>query len=385
MKDRDEITTLTDLEAATQTGTWRGDNRHSDSDHMRRVFGIPRFDDSAFEYPEVAAGCLMHARDNSAHSPAGGTDFMAFGKPGSGKSTLGLYWAIRLLEVNEHVGEAVVWRGSESRSEWTPLAPWATVCLPSSCTVDVQLVSTDPDDPGERSVDLEDVVREVRYYDDPVDLWQNHIKSSRFHVVYPDPQMTGCQELYEDSPKRYDLEFKPSDPVKHWWVSFVQARVEQGPFHNFSSLLFDEIGDLISQDASKDQFSSYQKVQLFRDYYVDARKFGLSMFCFGHSPEDVHEKVRRKVRWHVVMNGVSNPTRQGQVVGVGNVPMRTDMTSRMPVGRCLMWTEQAFEPKLGWKDIPKPTDEELRVSLTPKRTTGSVDVDESAESAGVSS
>ncbi|WP_373190069.1 ATP-binding protein [Halolamina sp.] len=357
----DEVTTLTDLEARTETGTWTGTQRHSDADSMRREFGFPAFDESAFDWPSVAPGCLMHARDNSAHSPAGGTDFMATGKPGCGKSTLALYWSIRLLEVNN---EAVVWRGSESRSEWVPLAPWATVCLPASCDVEVTLKKTTGDG-STRTVDLEDVVREVQYYEDPRDLWENHVDGGKFHVVYPDPEMRGCQELYEESNKTYDLEFSREDPVKHWWVAAVLARVEYGPYHTFVSLMFDEIGDLIPQEASKDRFATFQKILLFRDLYVDARKFFLSLFTFGHSRTDVHEKVRRKVRWHITMNGIANPTRASQVVGVENVPMRTDLTSRMDVGKCLMWTETNFEPRLAWKDIPAPTDEVLVLDLQP--------------------
>ncbi len=65
------ITTLTDLEAATGTGTYLGTSRHTDAQNIRRHFGIGKFDASAFEYPSVIPGVLMHARDNSAFSPAG--------------------------------------------------------------------------------------------------------------------------------------------------------------------------------------------------------------------------------------------------------------------------------------------------------------------------
>jgi len=374
----DNIETLTDLEHRTETGTWLGTSRHSDADSMRRAFSMPAYDEDVFDYPSVVPGCLRHARDNSAHSPAGGTDFMCFGKPGSGKSTQGLEWAIRLLEVNNRPGmsEAVVWRASESRSEWTPLAPWATVCLPASCDVDVRLESTDPDSPGTREVALEDVVREVRYYEDPRDLFANHVEAGKFHVVYPDPQMRGCQEVYEDSAHRYDLEFTDGDPVDHWWVAAVLARVEHGPFHEFVSFVMDEIGDVIPQGASKDAFDSYQKVELFRDVYVDARKFGVSLFTYGHSPEDVHEKVRRKVRWYITMNGIANPTKASQVVGANSVPMNRDLTSHLPVGKCLMWTETNFCYPLSWGDIPKPTDEELRVRLSPAVPKDPSDVDD---------
>ncbi|MFC7137572.1 hypothetical protein ACFQRB_16230 [Halobaculum litoreum] len=138
------------------------------------------------------------------------------------------------------MSEAVVWRGSTSRSEWVPLAPWATVCLPASCDAEARLESTNS--AGSRSVALEDVVREVRYYEDPRDLFENHVQPGKFHVVYPDPQMRGCQEVYEDCPYEYELEFSDGDPVQHWWTAAVLARVHSGPYHFFVSFIIDEIG-----------------------------------------------------------------------------------------------------------------------------------------------
>lgn len=377
-----EIQSLTDVPARTNTGTFLGsETRHSDADSIRREFGIPPYDGSKFEWPSVIPGALEHANDNSAYTPAGGTDFLCIGPPGAGKTTLGLNWAERLMETNN---ETVVWRADESRSEWVPFAPWARVCVPASCDVSARLVSRDADNPSSRSVDLEDVAREVVTYDDPRDLNENVLKPGMFHVVYPDPEMAGCQELYQESSKQYELEFCPSDPAKHWWIAWVLSRVEHGPYH-FTSLVFDEVGDVIGQDASKDEYSTYNKVLLFRDAFVDARKYNLSIYMFGHSEADIHEKLRRKVRWRITMNGKANPTRSSQVVGWNNVPMRTDMTSRMNLGRGLMFTETNFDPTLAWRDIPKPTQEVLEVSLRPKRVGETSDESDSARSSDAAS
>ncbi|MFC7137571.1 hypothetical protein ACFQRB_16225 [Halobaculum litoreum] len=99
------------------------------------------------------------------------------------------------------------------------------------------------------------------------------------------------------------------------------------------------------------------------------------MFGYGHSDVDFHEKVKRKVRWRITMNGTANPTRASQVVGVGNVPMNTDLTSHLKTGKCVMWTEQRFCYPLAWGDIPKPTDEELRVRLVPRVPKDPADAD----------
>jgi hypothetical protein len=360
-----QVDTLTDLRPRTDTSTWTGaPGRHSDADSIRREYGLAAWDTAKWDWPSVVPGSLMHAKDNSAYSPPGGTDFLAVGPPGAGKTTLFHNWAARLLEVND---EAVVYRASTSRSEWVRFAPWAKVCVPSSCNREVVLEDQEGD---RRTVKLEDVAREVMEYDDVRDLNQTHLEQGKFHVVYPDPQMRGCQAVYQESSKQYELEFKPSDPVKHWWVAWLLDRVENGPYF-FTSLLLDEVGDLISQDASKDEFHSYEKVLLFRDAFVDARKFFLSVYMAGHSEEDIHEKLRRKVRWRITLNGTANPTRGGQVVGWNNVPMNTDLSSRMATGRGLFFTEQNFDPSFGWSDIPKPTHEVLKVRLEPKRAGGS--------------
>lgn len=377
------VETLTDLEARTETGTFLGTSRHTDAADMRREFSIPSFDEQAFNYPSTVPGALLHAKDNSAYSPAGGTEFLAEGPMGSGKSTLLLEWAIRQLEAND--GEAVVWRGDETRSEWTPLAPWARVCLPESCRggVEALAVSTDEDDAYRREVDLEEVVREVVFYDDVADLWERCVEPGKFHVVYPDPAMRGCQAAYDRSSSHYpELEFSPEDPVRHWWIGALLQRQEFGPY-GFTSWICDEIGDIASKDASKDEFATYQKVSLLQDIVVDARKMNLSLFLAGQNPEDIHDMVRRKVRWRITMNGRANPTRGSQVVGFREVPMNTDLTSRMDVGKALMWTETNFEA-FSWGDVPKPTGEELRIDLDASiSTTPAGESDDSGEGRGV--
>lgn len=323
----------------------------------------------------------MHSDDASAYSVPGGTDFLAEGPYGAGKTTMMHVWAAHLMDQND---EIVLVRGSESRSEWVRFAPWARVCVPASCDIEARVVagaSTDGD--YEHDVDLEDVAREVVEYEDVHDLNQNVLEPGKFHVVYPDPEKVGCQELLESSEKEYDgLEFSPSAPVNHWWFAWILDRVENGPFH-WTSFLFDEVGDLISQEAQKDAYATYQKIQLYRDCHVDARKTSLSVFMWAQNREDVHEKLRRKTRWRVTLNGRANPTKASQVVGWNNVPMNTDLTSRMPLGSAMMFSETNFEA-FRWPDIPKPTGEELRIRLH-SRADRVDDVDDSApEEGGVS-
>jgi hypothetical protein len=378
----EHVETLTDLEPRTNTGTYLGTSRHTDAQSIRRHFGITPFDVQKFDYPSAIPGFFCKATDHSAFSAPGGTDLLVEGPMGAGKSTfLKVTGAHCMDSVGPYPSEAVVWRASESRSEWISYAQWAKVCLPASCKVEAYVVSTSEGDSYRREVALGDVVREVVYYDDPLDLCQNHLESGKFHVVYPDPQMTGCQALYEQSPKREDgLEFTASDPVNHWWVGFLLARVEHGPYI-WTTYLSDEIGDVIPQSASKDQYASYQKVSLYKSLLVDSRKYKFSMVHAGQNEEDAHEKVKRKHRWRATLKGRANPTRASQVVGMRSVPMETDLTADMPTGRGLLWTETNFEA-FSWPDIPKPTEEELKVYLTPKVPKDPADAGENVESGG---
>ena len=63
------------------------DSRHTDAQSIRRKFGFSAFDPSDFTY-SVIPDCLVRSWDPPSGHVAGGTDLIARGKPGSGKSTL---------------------------------------------------------------------------------------------------------------------------------------------------------------------------------------------------------------------------------------------------------------------------------------------------------
>jgi len=343
--------------------------RHSDADAIRRHFGVAPYDPAPYteaEYTSVLPDCLEHEWSAPPDRISGGTDFLARGKPGSGKSTLGCHLAVRMLEINE---ETVVWRGSSSRSEWLPLAPWATLCLPAGADVSVRLVPTDKSEAPItlREHDLERIVREVIRYENPLDLIEQ-LEPGRFHVVYPDPDMTGCQELFEhastknyDEPPREAL-FGPEDPASHFWFAFVLARVEFVERAHFMTLILDEIGDIAPQSASKDQFGTYQKIELLKDLWVDARKFGLTFGLFCHSEVDIHQLVRHKIRWRIQMPGTSNPTTASGIVGFDESPMNSAVTSHYPIGRALMYTETNFD-RFEWPNYDAGVPWKLKISL----------------------
>jgi hypothetical protein len=344
-----------------------GDSRrHTDTDSIRRFHGVAPFDRSAYDFQDVLPNLFIHTRDGGEDMDAGGTDLLATGKPGSGKSTQACHFATRVMEIND---ETVVWRASSTRSEWLPLAPWATVCLPRSVEHSIELEPMDPMGQSlELDVDeLEEIVREVVYYDDPIDLNQNvlgrdgDLGGGRLAVVYPDPSMNRCDEIYRDSPyRKEDLEFSSDDPPKHWWFAWLLARIDRGP-HHWMTWICDEIGDLVPQNARKDEFGTYQKVELARDLWVDARKKNLTILSWGHSEVDVHQMLRHKVRWRIQMPGRANPTSKGDLVGFGSVPMDFDVASQMRIGEGLMYTERHFQ-RFRWPEYEDATDYKLKIS-----------------------
>lgn len=355
-----------DIEFDRYTQQMQDDERlHTDADSMRRHFGVSAYIRERFDYPNVYPNLLEHFNEGEgpptgASADKGGTDLLIKGKPGKGKSTYLCHHSLRTIEINED--EAVIWKGSPSRSEWLPLAPWTRLCLPASADITATVKPPDPlEDAFE--VDLRDIVREVYRYDDLEDLFERCVKPGMFHVVYADPEMRGAQEAYEASPEKTydDLEFSREDPLNHWWFAAILYRIEHArPI--WMTMILDEIGDLAPQDARADDFGTYQKIEMLKDSWVDARKTNLSLVMAGHSESDIHEKIRKKVRWRLQMPAEANPTSKSEVVGFGSVPMKTDLTSRLQHGEILCYTETNYE-LLAYPHYPSPLDGKLQISL----------------------
>ncbi|WP_239638555.1 hypothetical protein [Halorubrum distributum] len=351
-------------------------NKATDAKDIRRRFGIEPFSDTYDfrAYPD----CLIHesATEDRGTTQVGGTNFLATGEKGSGKSTWGLYWTTRLMEVNS---EAVVWRGSPTRSEWLPLKPWTRLFLPSSAKHEASWKPIEVSGTVEDSnADLEEEVREVVYYDDPIDLNQK-LKPGTFNVVYPDPSFSGCEEIVNESDyfdgkvewvARWNAsEEKEPTPLVHWWFAWAIARIEHGPYL-WTSLVFDETADLAPESAKADVHETYEKVKALRRVMADSRKFHFSLFYLAHHEENLHSKIRRTIQWRISMpDGTANPAQENNdraPVGFSSIPMIRDQLSRRPVGNLIFWNETSFN-KVVWDDIAKfPEDERrwLKISLS---------------------
>ncbi|EMA24641.1 hypothetical protein [Haloarcula argentinensis] len=288
----------------------------------------------------------------------GGTDWLAYGPKGSGKSTMSAAKVIRQLEVNL---DAVVWRGTSARTEWLPLRAWTRLCLPAGLEVEAYL---DPpaDDMEPVEIDLERMCHEVVRYDSIRDLNHNVLEEGHFHVVYPDPRFRGATKAYQEAEEigeiphhsawdvQVDEELERTDitPSKMWWFAWAIDKIDQGP-PIWLSWFCDEIGNVMPEHADNDYHQLYDRISAFRDKYVDARRNKFSTFGIGHEPGDLHNMMRKKMRWQITLAGIDNPT--GKTVGMGDAPMGRNYTQGMQLGQALSWNSQNFA-EFSWSDIP---------------------------------
>lgn len=339
--------------------------------------GISPWSPEKYEWKSLWPAIIDTTWESTEGKIVGGTDLLTIGKPGSGKSTLANHMAMRAMEglqpyerykTEKNSVSKIVWRGSSSRSEWLPLAPWTTLALPEGVNYQAKFVPRVPTEET-YTLSLEDlkehVVRDIVRYEDPIHLNNELLDVGQFHVVYPDPEMRGLQAIYEDSDeKRYDAPsdrtlFHREDPANHWWFGWVLARIEHGP-HDWTTLILDEIGDIAPEAARKDQFGTYQKIQLLKDAWVDARKMGLSIFAFGHSEEDIHNMIRRKIRWRMYLHGSANPTSKSEVVGFNNIPMdKSHLASKYEYAG-LVFNEENFD-WISWPEYYTPVEHKLKL------------------------
>jgi len=329
------------------------------------------FEPGVYDY-EVYPDTLVHEKPAEQFSSAGGTDHLALGKRGSGKTTHGRFWALRLMEANPT--ERVVWRGSPQRSGWAAFREWATIWLPENASVEAMWRSERPGvEPTEAN--LAEEVRCVERYEDPVDLLDqlgDH-PGGTFHVVYPDPSFTRCEELTKETDRVSEslpytaawetMGEETATPLQHWWFAFLLAAVEFREAQYWLSLIFDEAGDLAPEDAEEDDHRTWAKVSLLRSIYADTRKFRMSLYWYAHYEANLHPKFRREVERYISMpDGSPNPTtdRSRSVpLGFDTVPMLSDLIGGRDVGTALMFDESEFQ-LYTWPELSRAGEDAAR-------------------------
>lgn len=343
---------------------------HSDADFLRRYYSLPRYDEEAFHEDSPAPSLLNHTWHGGAERLSGGPGCFVHGPEGRGKSTLFL----RLAEIEMDQNDArVVWRAvTGSRAEWLPYAPVARVCVPEGFDVRARFV------PKERSrnmsgtaVDLEDVVREVVRYKDVMDLNLRVLQDGQFHVVFPDPDLRGCQWVYEESDRvvadsKGEVEFSADDPADHWWYGWGLSLTERGPFP-WTAWFCDEVQSLAPEGAANDLYQTRMKIKMLGEAMEDYRKNGIARYFAGHKDSHMHSLWRHRILFRICMSGTANPrkSRKSSIpVGFETVRMEEDIMSDRDIGEGLLYNESSFD-LLTWQPIPKPIEGDLQVYLEP--------------------
>ena len=301
---------------------------------------------------------------------AGGSDYFAYGKPGSGKSTLMQFTAATLMQLNNEtvlLADTLDDSGTNERSEWLALAPWTTIAIPEGIPVSVRIV---PDSPqvGPFEVDLEDICRDVVRYSSPRDL-VGELLEGQFYVVFPDPLHRGCEDVSRHAyhgPGRVTPVGEPGPssptPADQWWFAFVQARIKFSEFNHWTSILFDEAGNLFDPDAEKDEHDEYQKIRKYAKDFADARKNGVSVFSYAHALSEVTHFFRAKQRWWVTMGGASPPIGKS-LPGDKSCPIPTDRYTRdMSAGEAMSWNTNNYA-SFSWPNIKRGARLDAEVSI----------------------
>ncbi|MFC7070577.1 hypothetical protein ACFQL9_13065 [Halobaculum lipolyticum] len=369
----------------------------SDAYELGQCFGIADLDVASFTERNprriVHPDMLIHEKQPSRTKSAKGTDFLVRGERGCGKTTLLLTFARQLMREND---EIVCWRGREGSSGWLPFKHWTTVYLPANATVRAAWMpeadgdgglNLSVDDGEELTADqLEDVVRDVVYYDDVFDLLDTLGERPRgtFNVIYPDPSFAGCREVTRESRRvngyfpfvpRWEAEYDGTGgtsetPLVQWWFAFWLARCDHGPFA-WTTLLFDEGGDLIPSGASQSVSRLYDKLEMLRSIFAESRRRMATLGMAIHYEENLDPDTRREFKWRVHMpDGSANPVRDKRgthPVGMkGDVKMKNDLMSGYDApGVGLTYSKTGFT-RFQWGDVPDwPADESrwLRIEL----------------------
>ncbi|WP_256289946.1 hypothetical protein [Halobellus inordinatus] len=373
----------------------------TDAAEIRTRYGIGQLDISDFtkdgEEPSriVYPDLLIHEHDAERTRSEGGTGGLLVGQRGCGKSTLLSQITARLMDEND---EIVVWRGSPMRSEWLRLKRWVTLWLPEGADVDATWMTEGGDSPTDDVENLDDVVRDVFTYEDPLDLLEQlgEGPAGTINVVYPDPTFSGCTELTAETNRpgaEKPLPFRPSwetdenespTPLQHWWFAFILAAIEHSSHYEWLSLVFDELGDLVPEDAkNSDGNRTYDKISLFRSCMSDSRRVGFSPFGAIHHEENIHHKGRREWNWRISMpDGRPNPrtSRMSSIpVGFETVPMESDVISGFDVGTGLCYAEWGAT-WFSWKEIEfEPEDKHRWLKIRVDEPETGFDVDEEAD------
>jgi len=284
------------------------------SDFERHALGEddPDFPDAHPRLREPILEWLAADSDRLQRLRPGGTEILLHGEQGTTKTTA-MFWLISLvLQLRQR--ENVLWFASLDDTEWTVLAPFATLCLPEGEPVEVGANAYSREIRGETvGLDVEDVCREVVRYSDPRDLLRtlDQRTAGQFYVVYPDPDFRLCQEITgrEYTALREADDATAATPLSHFWFALVDEIAHGRQYREWTTIASDEAHKWLKTGKGDDESDWWHKIDDFASTWADARKKRLSGVFATHIWHEIPDKVRRKMRWGATMNGEPFPSK----------------------------------------------------------------------------
>jgi hypothetical protein len=275
----------------------------------------------------------------------GGTEILLHGEQGTTKTTA-MYWLIVLI-MQLRQRENVLWLSSLDDTEWTALAPYATVCLPDDETVRVEANPYTRKLRGEVvDLSMHDIARDVLRYENPRDLLRqlDTRTAGQFYVVYPDPEFRKCQEITSRSyaSVREVEALEDATSIHHWWFALVDEIAHGRYYREWTTIVGDEAHKWLKKGKSNDEHDWWDKIDDFAATWGDARKKRLSAILATHEWPEIPDKVRRKMRWGATMNGEPFPSK---------APL-DGRNRNQDLGDTCIWTPLAWN-FVGYPNLPR--------------------------------
>lgn len=211
----------------------------------------------------------------------GGVDVVMVGKPGCGKTTGLCKFAI---ENRKRYNDVIIWRAGMD-CQWSLLLnskPKEKLVLWLKDTIADKYKIIDRK--NERETDPKKYFYKIRTYSTAREL-VNKLEKDKINVVQSTP-------------------FSAIDPQQHikfcreWMEIF--SELNRRMWKNSVSVLFDELEDLVPEAKGK----LFWDVELSLSSIIRSlRKNYISSFFACHSLEEVHWRIRKKIRWKIYMKG----------------------------------------------------------------------------------
>lgn len=263
---------------------------------------------------------------NRSETNVGGVDCALVGKPGCGKTT-----AITQIAINnqQKYNDVIIIRGSDD-CQWSYLI---NAGIPMDLIVkrgiDIKLFNRRTG----KKIDPEDIFTKVKEYTTAKSLVESRLSKKRMNVIQTTP-------------------YTPTNPGQHlqfcldWLEIYVALNQRRWP--ESVSLFFDEFEDLVSEGVGK----RFYDIELsLSGIFRKNRKNDISSFIACHSLEDVHWRIKKKIRWKMYMRGSKQ---------AGDSRIRRSMID-LPIGTAILEGDK-FEK---FEFYPMGNELKIRAIITP--------------------